>query len=103
MDSGPTIRGCSSPKTTTATFVGFGSRGSDQLLEARIVDQLGLGGPRAECQGNHLLRLASHARDVRAARADHLLLRTDRDWVLDLAKFVDQRRRRRRPAVPVTT
>lgn len=41
-------------------------------------------------------RLTEHARDVRAARADHLLLRTDRDWVLDLAKFVDQRRRRRR-------
>ncbi len=41
-------------------------------------------------------RLADHARDVRSARADHLVLRTDRDWVLDLAKFVDQRRRRRR-------
>ena len=40
-------------------------------------------------------RLAAHARDVRRARADHLLLRTDRDWVLDLAKFVDRRRRRR--------
>ncbi|MEM7142528.1 MAG: DUF58 domain-containing protein [Actinomycetota bacterium] len=43
-------------------------------------------------------RLAQHARDVRAARADHLVLRTDRDWVIDLAKFVDQRRRRRRAA-----
>lgn len=43
-------------------------------------------------------RLASHARDIRAARADHLVLRTDRDWVIDLAKFVDQRRRRRRTA-----
>jgi uncharacterized protein (DUF58 family) len=41
-------------------------------------------------------RLADHARDVRSARSDHLVLRTDRDWVLDLAKFVDQRRRRRR-------
>jgi uncharacterized protein (DUF58 family) len=46
-------------------------------------------------------RLAEHARDVRAARADHLLLRTDRDWVLDLAKFVDQRKRRRRTAATV--
>lgn len=43
-------------------------------------------------------RLDEHARDVRAARADHLVLRTDRDWVLDLAKFVDGRRRRRRAA-----
>jgi uncharacterized protein (DUF58 family) len=47
-------------------------------------------------------RLAEHADDVRAARADHLLLRTDRDWVLDLAKFVDQRKRRRRVATTVT-
>ena len=46
-------------------------------------------------------RLADHARDVRAARAEHLLLRTDRDWVLDLAKFVDQRKRRRRTATVV--
>jgi uncharacterized protein (DUF58 family) len=43
-------------------------------------------------------RLAAHASDVRSARADHLVLRTDRDWVIDLAKFVDQRRRRRRVA-----
>lgn len=47
------------------------------------------------------VRLATHARAVRAARADHLLLRTDRDWVLDLAKFVDQRKRRRRTATVV--
>lgn len=46
-------------------------------------------------------RLAQHARDVRAAGADHLLLRTDRDWVIDLAKFVDQRKRRRRAATTV--
>ena len=46
-------------------------------------------------------RLAEHARDVRAARAGHLLLRTDRDWVLDLAKFVDQRKRSRRVATTV--
>jgi len=44
------------------------------------------------------LRLDAHARGVRSARADHLVLRTDRDWVLDLAKFVDQRRRRRTSA-----
>lgn len=40
-------------------------------------------------------RLAQHALDVRSARADHLVLHTDRDWVLDLARFVDQRRKRR--------
>ncbi len=44
-------------------------------------------------------RLADHARRVREAGADHLVLRTSDDWVLELAKFVDQRRRRagRRP------
>lgn len=46
-------------------------------------------------------RLAGYALEVRRARADHLVLRTDRDWVLDLARFVDQRRRRRRVVVPV--
>jgi uncharacterized protein (DUF58 family) len=44
-------------------------------------------------------RLADHARRVREAGADHLVLRTSDDWVLELARFVDQRRRRagRRP------
>jgi uncharacterized protein (DUF58 family) len=46
-------------------------------------------------------RLVDHARVVRAARAEHLVLRTDRDWVLDLAKFVDRRRRRRTTATVV--
>ena len=35
---------------------------------------------------------------VRAAGADHLVLRTDRDWLLDLVAFVERRRRRRRAA-----
>ena len=48
-------------------------------------------------------RLARHALEVRRARADHLVLRTDRDWVLDLARFVDRRRRRRRVVVPAGT
>jgi len=39
-------------------------------------------------------RLTDHARRVRRAGADHLVLRTDDDWVLELARFVDQRRRR---------
>lgn len=33
-----------------------------------------------------------------AAGVDHLLLRTDRDWVLDLVRFVTSRRRRRSAA-----
>lgn len=38
------------------------------------------------------------ARAVRAAGADHLVLRTDRDWLLDLVRFVGRRRERRRVA-----
>lgn len=38
-------------------------------------------------------RLADHADTVRRAGADHLVLRTDSDWVVDLAVFVDRRRR----------
>jgi len=45
-------------------------------------------------------RLADHAQRVRRAGADHLVLRTDRDWVIDLARFVDRRRRRRQPGRP---
>ncbi len=47
-------------------------------------------------------RLATHAQDVRRARADHLVLRTDRDWILDLARFVDRRRRQPRVVVPAS-
>ena len=35
------------------------------------------------------------ARAIRKAGADHLQLRTDRDWLLDLVRFVADRRRRR--------
>lgn len=35
------------------------------------------------------------ARSIRAAGADHLVLSTDRDWLLDLVRFIDTRRRRR--------
>jgi uncharacterized protein (DUF58 family) len=41
-------------------------------------------------------RMQDHADAVRRAGADHLLLRTDRDWVVDLAAFVRHRRRSRR-------
>ena len=34
------------------------------------------------------------ARRVRSSRADHLVLRTDRDWLLDLVRFVTWRRER---------
>lgn len=45
-------------------------------------------------------RLASHEAEVRRAGADHLVLRTDRDWVVDLARYVDRRRRSRRRISP---
>jgi uncharacterized protein (DUF58 family) len=34
------------------------------------------------------------ARSIREAGADHLVLSTDRDWLLDLVRFVSLRRRR---------
>ncbi len=37
---------------------------------------------------------ADHATRVRAAGADHLVLRTDGDWLLDLVRFVAGRRQR---------
>ncbi len=41
------------------------------------------------------------ARSLRGAGADHLVLRTDRDWLFDMVGFVDRRRRRRAaPARP---
>ena len=42
------------------------------------------------------------AASLRAIGADHLVLRTDRDWLVDLVHFVD-RRRRRRVAAPLPT
>ncbi len=39
------------------------------------------------------VRLSDHAAAVRKAGADHVVLRTDEDWVVALAKFVDRRRR----------
>lgn len=42
-----------------------------------------------------------HRRALRSAGADHLVLRTDRDWLADLVSFVlDRRRRRMAAAVP---
>ena len=35
------------------------------------------------------------ARRIAAAGAEHLVLRTDRDWLLDIVRYVDRRRRRR--------
>jgi uncharacterized protein (DUF58 family) len=40
-------------------------------------------------------RLGERARTVRAAGASHLVLSTDRDWLLDVVRFVGARRRRR--------
>ena len=39
---------------------------------------------------------AAIARSLRDAGADHLVLRTDRDWLLDIVSFVARRRRRQR-------
>ncbi len=38
---------------------------------------------------------AGIAQDIRVAGAEHVVLRTDRDWLLDLAKYVITRKRRR--------
>jgi uncharacterized protein (DUF58 family) len=35
-----------------------------------------------------------HARAIRDAGGDHLVLRTDTDWLFDLVRFVALRRRR---------
>jgi uncharacterized protein (DUF58 family) len=40
-------------------------------------------------------QLSDHERRVRGARAGHLVLSTDRDWMLDVVRFVAARRRRR--------
>jgi uncharacterized protein (DUF58 family) len=40
-------------------------------------------------------QLAARARSVKGAGAAHLVLSTDRDWVLDVVRFVAARRRRR--------
>jgi uncharacterized protein (DUF58 family) len=43
---------------------------------------------------------ATIANDIRASGADHLTLRTDSDWMLDLVRFVVSRRQNRRAAAP---
>jgi uncharacterized protein (DUF58 family) len=40
-------------------------------------------------------QLSDHERRVRSAQAGHLVLSTDRDWMLDVVRFVAARRRRR--------
>jgi uncharacterized protein (DUF58 family) len=45
---------------------------------------------------------ADIAQRIRASGADHLVLRTDRDWVLDLVRFVALRRHRARYATAAT-
>ncbi|QYG92065.1 DUF58 domain-containing protein [Iamia sp. SCSIO 61187] len=40
---------------------------------------------------------------IRAGGSDHLQLRTDRDWLLDIVRFVSQRRERTRDIAPRTT
>lgn len=45
----------------------------------------------AEAATDQRMQIASR---IRATGADHLVLRTDRDWLLDLARFVSRRRDR---------
>jgi uncharacterized protein (DUF58 family) len=45
-------------------------------------------------------RRKDRAAHIAAAGADHLVLRTDRDWVLDMVRFVTSRRARRQAAHP---
>ena len=45
-------------------------------------------------------RRADVAHRIAAAGAHHLVLRTDRDWVVDLVRFVGARRRQRVSATP---
>jgi uncharacterized protein (DUF58 family) len=40
------------------------------------------------------------AQELRGAGADHLVLRTDEDWLLDLVRFVVSRRRNRQSVAP---
>lgn len=49
---------------------------------------------RARYAAAALEQREAHARSLRSARADHLVLRTDRDWLIDLVRFVALRRRR---------
>ena len=43
---------------------------------------------------------AAIARQIRGAGTDHLVLRTDEDWLLDLVRFVVSRRRNRQSVAP---
>jgi uncharacterized protein (DUF58 family) len=43
---------------------------------------------------------ATIAREMRGAGADHLVLRTDEDWLLELVRFVVSRRRNRQSVAP---
>jgi uncharacterized protein (DUF58 family) len=63
-------------------------------LEIQTADA-GLRARYAEAASN---QRAAIARSVRVAGADHVVLRTDRDWLLDLVSFVQRRRLRRRGA-----
>jgi uncharacterized protein (DUF58 family) len=65
-------------------------------LEVQTGDRQGQGALRPSGDGPAQLRWRLRCG---AAGADHLVLRTDRDWLVDVVRFV-ARRRRRRTAVP---
>ncbi|MEX2658492.1 MAG: DUF58 domain-containing protein [Acidimicrobiales bacterium] len=71
-----------------------------RLLEVQTSDRK----VRDRFAGAAAAQRAGVAASLRSAGADHLVLRTDRDWLLDLVSFVERRRRRRiaAPARSVT-
>ena len=68
----------------------------DPETGARIEVQTSDAGLRRRFAEAAAAQRAAIARSLRDAGADHLLLRTDRDWLLDVVAFVDRRRRRQR-------
>jgi uncharacterized protein (DUF58 family) len=66
----------------------------DPETGATIEVQTGSAKLRARYAEAAAAQRADIARRLRAAGADHLVLRTDRDWLLDLVRFVASRRDR---------
>ncbi|HUF32754.1 MAG TPA: DUF58 domain-containing protein [Acidimicrobiales bacterium] len=74
----------------------------DPETGARLEVQTGRRQVRARYADAAAAERAAIAAAIRGAGADHLVLSTDRDWLLDLVRFVDRRRRHRRPPRPGT-
>ena len=63
-----------------------GRRVEVQTASARVRERF------AEAAARQRARIAN---EIRVSGAEHVVLRTDRDWLLDLARFVSTRKRRR--------